>query len=269
MPPYRPRSVKFVSTTAKARPYPSVRRDYGARRSARATVAAIVSAGAGEMKYFDCELQTASLSLVTTTWVAGTNKDPTTTINLGDAAVATPGCLFAPKVSASLNGRIGRKVKMMKVKVRGSVQAPSQSAQGGGDTSTRVRLVLVMDTQTNAASMTGAQLFNDAGTANTTLSAFQNPNNFGRFKVLKDKWITLADPNMAGSPTTMDVIQGGLNRPFNFSYKFEKPVVVNFNATNGGTVADIIDNSLHIFCGIESAALTPTLNYYSRVSYKE
>lgn len=232
---------------------------------ARARGAAVT----GEMKYYDTILDPAAISAVTTTWVAGTMQDPTSSLNLGDNAVATPLCLFAPKVSAALNGRIGRKVKMMKCRISGLINVPPQAAQGAADTSCEIRCALVMDTQSNATQMTGAQLFNDASSSSTTINSMQNPNNFGRFRVLKEKKFTFTNANLAGSPTAADVIQAGLLRNFKMGYRFKKPVQVDFNATNGGTVADIINNSLHIVCGTNNASYVPTLSYYTRVAYKE
>lgn len=223
----------------------------------------------GEMKYFDSELQSTAIGAVTTTWGAGTILDPTTTINLGSAAVATPLCLFAPVVSAALNGRIGRQVNVLRLKVNGLILVAPQAAQNAADASTEVRLMLVQDMQTNAAQMTSAQLMNDAGAANTTINSFQNPNNFGRFRVLKEKRWSISNANLTGSPTAGDVIQAGAAKPFKLKRSWKKPVVVHFNATNGGTVADIVDNSFHIICGVNNAAYAPSLQYYSRVSYKE
>jgi len=223
----------------------------------------------GEMKYFDCELNGVNITATTTTWPAGTMTDPGTTINLGSAAVATPLCLFAPTVGAALNQRIGRKVKVLKVKVHGTLNVVAQTAQSTCDPSCAIRLLLVQDMQTNAAQMTGAQLINDAGGAFTTLEAFQNPNNFGRFRVLKDKMFMFQNPNLAGSPTAGDVIQGSLRTKFKFVVNFKVPVECHFNATNGGTVADIVDNSFHLVCAADSVTLVPSLYYYSRVSYKE
>lgn len=223
----------------------------------------------GEMKYYDTQLQITSLAAVTTTWVAGTQMSTNiTSVNLGDAATAST-TLFAPIVSANLNGRIGRKVKVLKIRVQGFINVPPQTAQGATDSPTQIRLALVQDTQTNAANMTGAQLFNDAAAASNTLNSFQNPNNFGRFKVLKEKRFSLGNLNMAGSPTTADVIQAGITLPFKFNIKFREPVQVNFNATNGGTIADIIDNSWHMICGANSIAYAPTITSYNRVCYKE
>lgn len=256
--------------TAGGRPYAN---SYLAQRNrigygsvARARGAAVT----GEMKYFDCELVSLALAACTTTWVAGTITDPQATINLGDAAVGSPLCLFAPKVSAALNGRIGRKVKMMKVRVSGLINVPIQAAQSAADLGCMIRICLVLDTQTNATQMTGAQLFNDTTQGgNATVNSMQNPNNFGRFRILKEKRFVLTNANLAGSPTAGDLVQSGLIRNWKMSCKFKVPVPVNFNATNGGTVADIIDNSLHIITGTNSISYAPTISYYSRVCFKE
>jgi len=241
----------------------ATRKGYGS--VARARGAAVT----GEMKYFDCDNAATNLAACTTTWVAGTIVDPLTTINLGAAAVGNPLCLCVPTVGAALNQRIGRKIKVLKIKVHGTLTIPVQAAQAAADNAAKIRVVLVQDCQTNAAQMTGAQLFNDANSAVSTLNSFQNPNNFGRFRVLKDKMFKMDNFNMAGSPTAADVIQAGGKLGFKFNVNFKTPVIVNFNATNGGTVADIIDHSFHILAACDSAAYIPNIAYYSRVAYKE
>lgn len=254
-----PRRTGTVTTVR----IPAIRAGYGS--VARARGAAVT----GEMKYFDVELQTYAIPAVTSTWVAGTLADPTTTINLGDAAVATPLCLYAPKVSAALNGRIGRKIKVLKIKLNGTIFVATQGGVSTADAACKVRLMMVLDKQANATAMTGAQLMNDATSAATTIHSFQNPNNFGRFRVLKEKVFHIDDLNLTGSPTAVDVIQSGRMIPFKINYTFKKPLLVNFNATNGGTVADIIDNAVHIIAGTSNAAFVPSMQYYARTCYKE
>jgi len=256
------RNTPHIITTAGGAPqtfYP--RAGYGSVPRARG------QAVQGEMKYFDCLKQATAIGLTTTTWVAGTLMNPTTTVNLGDAAVATPACLFAPKVTASLNGRIGRKVKVFKIKINGTIIIDGQADQTDPQNAAKIRWMLVMDMQTNAAAMTSAQLMNDAADAETTLNSFQNPNNFGRFKVLKEKIFIMA---IATSATNAGDLEG-VKRPFKCTYRFnpKDPLVVNFNATNGGTVADIIDNSFHVICATDYNTSAPKLTYYSRVCYKE
>lgn len=222
----------------------------------------------GEMKYYDCEYNAVAVGVTTTTWVAGTLADPTASIDLGDPTIATPGCLCAPKASAALNGRIGRMIKLMKVKVNGEFVTTTLAAKNVAQASTMIRLILVLDKQTNSAAMTAANLMNNAGFAATTINSFQNPNNFGRFQVLKEKRFNLCDPNLSGSPTTGDVISGSKTIHWKMSYDL-KGLPAHFNATNGGTVADIVDNSLHIIAACNNNALAPFMSYYSRVSYKE
>lgn len=223
----------------------------------------------GEMKYFDCELTNSGLTEVATDWT-GTEFDPSTTINLGSAAVATPLCLCAPTVGAALNQRIGRKINVHKIKVRGQVTLGTFTAQSAARTATVCRVVLVQDMQTNATQMQGEQLFNAGGVTETTLNSFQNPNNFGRFRILKEKFIVVQDPNMAGEVAAANLTANGKRFHFKMNVRFRIPVQVNFNATNGGTVADIVDNSFHIIAAmIDSTQTSVGLSYYSRVCYKE
>lgn len=226
------------------------------------------AAATGEMKYMDSELQLAAVGVVTTTWVAGTLADPTTTINLGAAAVANPANLCSPTVGAALNQRIGRSILVHKIKVRGTIVVGTQVPGLGGETASKVRLLLVQDMQTNAGLMTGAQLLRDAGIATTTINSFQNPDNFGRFRVLKDVAYVMQDPN-AYTDAFPNPAMNGIKRNFKFNVNFKKPIKVQFNATNGGTGADIVDNSFHIFAGTDASALNPQLSYYCRVAYKE
>lgn len=223
----------------------------------------------GEMKYYDSERDATAISAVTTTWVSGCLLDASRSINLGDASVGGIQCLFAPKVSAALNGRIGRKVHVLKIRVTGALVVPVQAAQAAADASPVIRLALVLDKQTNAAVMAPANLYGDGNGAATTILAAQNPNNFGRFRVLKEKFYQFSNMNLAGSPTTGDMVQASATINFKMNISFKQPIQVNFNATNGGTIADIIDNSFHIVCGASSVAYAPTLQYYCRVCYKE
>ena len=107
--------------------------------------------------------------------------------------------------------------------------------------------MLVQDMQTNAAQMTAAQLMNDAADAATTINSYQNPNN-----------------------ASFNAYQAGLIRQFKWTVNFKTPVKVQFNATNGGTVADIVDNSFHIVAATTSTTnVNIGISYYSRVAYKE
>lgn len=205
-----------------------------------------------ERKYFDSQLAAAALQTVGTGW-AGAELDP-----------ATTNTLFAPTTGNDFNNRIGRKVDVLGIRIRGFISVPAQTNQTAADTAPFVRWLLVQDKQTNTAQLNAEDVLQSGG-ANIGISQFQNPAFFGRFKVLKDKTIRISPPVITYDGTNVE--QAGLTIPFKCTVRFKKPIRVNFNATNGGTVADITDNSWHIIGAVSSADLAPTFSYKSRVIF--
>jgi len=220
----------------------------------------------GEMKYFDTRLAATALPAAAD-WLA-TEFDPTATIEA--TPVNTPLTLCAPVVGSAINQRIGREIKVHKIKMRFNVNAPAQAGINAADPGSNIRIQLVQDTQTNSTQMQGEQLMTATADINSAMLGYQSLNNFGRFRVIKDKFLTLNNPAIANDTgATGGVVQQGLIKTFKFSINFKKPIPVRFNATNGGTVADIVDNSFHIIANTNATGLAPTLSYFCRVAYKE
>jgi len=245
--------VKRLAATQKTQKYAKRRKiSGGMSRRGYQTVARTRGAySQGEMKYQDMEYSNVIVS--SPSWT-GTMSDP-----------ATFNTLSVPTVGAAINQRIGKGIKIHKVKIRGRIVFNPAEAQAGAFASQQVRLAVVLDKQTNSSQMTGAQIFTSGTTTTSAVNAFQNIDSFGRFRVLKDKTYTIEDPNLAGTDTVHDV--NGKSRPFKFSINFKKPLDVRFNATNGGTIADIVDNSIHVVCNAINTGFN--LAYVSRVCYKE
>jgi len=215
----------------------------------------------GEMKYFDSLLTITAIG-ASTNWT-NTEYDPNV------VPVANMNTLFAPTQGAGINQRIGKACKVHKIKIHGEIQCPAQTNQIVTDAASTIRLSLVQDMQTNSTQAQGEQVFTAPTTATATLAteAFQNIDNFGRFKVLKDKFFMFQNPSVTWDGTNIE--QSGMVKRFKWSINFRKPVEVRFNATNGGTIADIVDNSWHILANNSSTDLTPFLVYQCRVCYKE
>jgi len=209
--------------------------------------------GQGEMKYSDQNIGALALSACTGAWPAGAMKDPGGTLNL-----------CSPAVGAAITERIGREIKIHTIKIRGIFAVPAQVVQGTADNATVIRWLLVWDQQTNATQMTALQLM-----ANDGINAFQSLENFGRFKVLKDKRVTIGNANLAGSPTTADLVQSGIRIQFKCNYRFKVPISVRFNAAAGGAITSIVDNSFHFIACANDIGIAPTVEYVSRVCYKE
>jgi len=210
-----------------------------------------------EMKYFDSSI--ASTAVAASTDWTGTELDPTT-LNT----------LFAPVQGNDIVNRIGREVMISKIKIRGFARCTSQATQAQFDAPTLVRLLLVQDKQTNAAQMQGEDVMAaTGGTADRVSIAFQNTSNFGRFRVWKDKIFVFTPPAGVNDAAVTTVSQAGLIKPFKFALKFRGGLRVRYNVTNGGTVADCVDNSFHVIATCTSNGMAPNICYDCRVVFAD
>lgn len=212
--------------------------------------------GQGEMKYFDSGVSAVAIS-ETTDWAASVIA-PTTLLTL-----------FCPTEGSAINQRIGRKVMVHKIKLHGLITMPVLTDQADTLCMPDIRVILVQDMQTNAAQMTGDLLMtSQSANAFVVNTGFQSLVNFGRFRVLKDKMFRGRDCTTSTDGANTCSI-GTADIPFKFTINFKNPVQVRFNATNGGTVADIVDNSFHVVAHKGSTVGAHVMYYTCRVSYKE
>jgi len=209
----------------------------------------------GEMKYFDT-VRTSTSVARSNTW-GGTTTDP-----------ATINTLCCPVVGAGFNQRIGKEINIVKLKIRGQFQLPSIEGYANGQPPVTIRYGIFQDMQTNATQADGSLVMTPTAAVDDAPFTFQNIDNFGRFKVLKDRTTLIQDPNLAGDTTAHDV--NGKSTLFKMTIKFRQPIKVRFNNTNGGTIADIIDNSLHFYANSNAIlGRSVMVNYLCRVCYKE
>jgi len=206
--------------------------------------------------YFDTERSATTVPSVAASWT-GTEMDPNTSAML---------CLFAPVQGDDISNRRARKVFVKKIRVSGVLVVPGSTANTAPQTPTQVRIILFMDKQTNGTQVSPAVLM-ASGSGADAIHMFQSTAGFGRFKVFKDKTYTLMPSGTFGPSTGNLIGQTGVMREFSFTIK--PNVWVNYNATNGGTVADIIDNSFHICCnqGAGSASNQATIAYKVRTVF--
>lgn len=205
-----------------------------------------------ERKYFDTQLTGAALVDCSSSW-SGAEVDPTT-LNT----------LFCPSTGSDFNNRDGRKVHVTSIRIRGRIVCTNQADQTAADPSTMCRVILVMDKQTNATQLSAEDVIS-SGSGSEMTDGFQNPANFGRFRVLRDKRMILQNPAISYDGTNIE--QNGISRLFQFTVNFRRPMAIHFNSTNGGTVADIIDNSFHLIAGCTHQGLAPSIQYKCRVTF--
>lgn len=146
-------------------------------------------------------------------------------------------------VAGSQNfNRIGRKIEMRSLQIRGIVQAATAMTSGADQF---VRMLVVYDKQSNGASPTWANVVQSqdiTGTTSSKATDMVNLDNRDRFIILRDKTFiipyqsTTATQAVAGCPTVHHVDE---------FLKMNMETV--FNAGTAGTVGDITTGSLHVF----------------------
>jgi len=259
--------------TDRARPYaqPSpARQNYY-------TVARTRGAIVQEMNYFDSALD-AKLMTATTSWSANNQHDP----GPGTLPVANINCLFAPTQGTAVNNRLGRKVYVHRLRVKGIIYQPGLYLGDGnivGNSPQQlVRLILFCDKQTNAAQVGAATLMTNMATSTGgVMVSFQNRDQVGRFDVYKDKTFRMPVPTVTQfwdvTAAAQKSYQQGVQVPFKFVVNFKTPLCVNFNANSAGTIGDIVDNSFHIYGSTTNArvgsATACQLSYQARTYFKE
>lgn len=217
----------------------------------------------GESKYYETQ-KTASAVSEATTW-AGSEQDPT--------SVNT---LIVPVQGANIGERIGRRIAVYKIALRGVLVTPPLPDQADIIGSCATRLILYQDKQTNGVQAQGEELMAVGDTPTGTpidttplaFSAFQNLANLGRFRILKDLILTprIVTAGTDGTNTNSLCVS---DVPFKIVVKFKKPVIMKFNDVGTNTVGDIVDNSFHLIALKSGTSFVSNLSYQCRGYYKD
>lgn len=206
-----------------------------------------------ERKYTDTELVTSAISQVTTGsgW-ANTLVNP--------AIVATFVC---PTVGTSFQQRIGRKIQLVSLRIRGEVGIYAQAVSGAAHAQT-LRMIVFQDKQTNGIPLENpADLLYSGNSGAVPVHYFQNANSFGRYKILFDKYYNMQAFQFFNISESQPNIPGR-SYAFNLQFNFRTPITIHFNAQNTGTIQDIIDNSFHMAIGVDNPSPGCFVNYKAR-----
>ncbi len=162
--------------------------------------------------------------------------------------------------------RDGRRITMKSIYVEGTVTMAAQASQSTADSGSEVFIALVMDTQTNGATISSEDVFTNPGASATTAAGpLRNLQFTKRFKILATRRFTMQSPSMTNDTgATGGVIQAGLCKRFKIFKNLN--TVVNYSGTTE-TVANIVDNSLHMIAFTSVVALAPVINYVSRLRF--
>lgn len=169
---------------------------------------------------------------------------------------------------ASVNQRVGRKISMKSISIRGMVYWSQAGATPGND---YLRCILFYDRQPNGAAPSVADLLTDTdnagGTTSTAISDI-NISNADRFKVLRDWYWDIPMPSSGTTPQNAEVLSTQRELVFK-DFVPLKGMEVHFNAGTAGTVADIATGSLYLLTiGLRAAAdYQFSLRFKTRLRY--
>lgn len=205
-----------------------------------------------ENKFYDTAY--ASSTIATNTDCTGAEADPSAT----------------SKISTPVRGdgeqeRDGKKIVITSCQIVGSVYRPSVELDANPALPALVYVALVLDTQTNAATLNSEDVFKNTG-AESLMNADPIRNLlFGpRFKVLKTFKCNLSDPAVTHFAVD-SFATNALQVPFAW-YLPKLNLPVNFNAGTTASIANVIDNSLHVVCFSTITGLK--LQYQARIRFQ-
>lgn len=173
--------------------------------------------------------------------------------------------LANPTLGSDFNNRIGRKVNLKSVYVRGYLFSDQGNTMTTSTPTTcqQCRMIIFADMQPNGAAPAFTDLLVSAHPA-----SHLNMNNRDRFKVYCDKEFAL-DPIVYTTTATAAVATAS-RQIYNVKKYKKLNLEMIFNATNGGTIADITSGALYmawIGSNAASAQSDATAQLSTRVRY--
>lgn len=205
-----------------------------------------------ERKYTDLEREGTVIQVVSTNWT-NTLQDPSGVLTF-----------VAPPVGTSWQQRIGRKIQLIGLRIKGEVGIEVQNpVPAGGLGSPTVRLIVFQDKQANALIPDPNDvIFSGSAAVGPAIEMFQNGASFGRFKVWKDYRVVLNNPFFGFNGVTY--VSNSVVQTFMFDFKFNPPITIHFNGANTGSITDVVDNAFHLMVGSDVGQPLCFIHYKSR-----
>lgn len=204
-----------------------------------------------EKKFYDTALAGAALATTTT----GGEFDPSAT-----------SMISTPAQGDSEQNRDGKRIVIKSVMLNGVINCAAQTAQTVIAEPTQVFVALVLDMQTNGAQLNSEDVFKNTSGATLLGGSVQRNLLFStRFRVLKE-WSMYFAPQAAvnnASATTVSFTGGSQC----FDCFLPLDLNVNFNSGTTASVANVIDNSLHVVAFTNSTSMAPTISYNARIRF--
>ncbi len=205
-----------------------------------------------EIKFYDTGV--AGLAITSPTDASGAEMNPSATITLNSVTQGD-----------GESQRDGRRLTMLSLFVNGSITCNVQTNVTVPDNPSICYVAIVLDTQANGTALNSEDVYiNPSGSAQLASSPLRNLQYSKRFKVLKTIRRKMPPPTLTWDGTNME--QSGQIVQFNCFIPLHG-MIVNFTGTTE-TVANIVDNALHVIAFSNNIGMVPQLNYNARLRFR-
>lgn len=206
-----------------------------------------------ERKFYDTAL--ASTAITAPSDASGGEMDPSAT-----------SMISTPAVGDSEQNRDGKQIVCLYLEIVGKIGTIGLEATTGVWPNQSVYLAIVLDKQTNGAQLNSEDVFKNL--ANTSLMATCPLRNllFGkRFRILKEQVFNMNNNSLAQLAAN-DFSTNGLERSFKWFIPLRN-LKINFNSGTTSSIANVIDNSIHVIAYTNSTTGAPFLTYNARLRF--
>lgn len=199
------------------------------------------------------------------TTLAPTALNAPTDASAGEFDPSSTSMISTPAVGDGEQNRDGKRIVIKSVQVTGHLHTAGVEATTAPSAQCRAFVALVLDTQTNGAQLNSEDVFKNLS-ADATLATcpIRNLLFASRFRVLKSLEVDLTPPSLASSALN-DFSWNSVSQEFDWFIPMDLPV--NFNAGTTASVANVIDNSLHIIAYCTNGVSTPVISYNARIRF--
>lgn len=205
-----------------------------------------------ERKFYDTSLVSANIASPTD--ATGGEQDPSAT-----------SMITTPAQGDGEQNRDGKQIICDFVEITGNVIKGALETQPNPELGTRVYLACVLDTQSNGAQLNSEDVYKNTGASQNLATAVQRNLLFGkRFKILK-KEVFDFNP-FIGATGANDFASNAMSQSFNWFIPLNN-LKINFNAGTTASIANVIDNSIHMIAFSNQTTPQQTLSYNARLRF--
>jgi len=206
-----------------------------------------------ERKFYDTSLTETAIPAPTDS--AGGEMDPSAT-----SMVSTPA------VGDGEQNRDGKQIVCLYLEIKGHVRTSAIEAALFPGQFTQVMVAVVLDKQTNAAQLNSEDVFkNLAGSATTATEVLRNLLFGKRFRILKEHVFDVT-PNATTQQAANDYSTSQGGKSFRWFIPLRN-LKINFNAGTTASIANVLDNSIHVIAFANNVGLTPVIAYNARLRF--